>query len=77
MLIMTFHGFRQPDGTIHIQNSIMGSLGQHHAHTPEDFEVWKQGSGTFPVSDEDILWATVPCDCSLQPGDATNRGWPA
>ena len=43
MFEMTFYCSRQADGTIHIQNAAMGYLGQHHVHTPEDFEKWRDG----------------------------------
>ena len=35
MFEMTFYCTVAPDGSIHVQNAVMGHLGQHHA-TPEE-----------------------------------------
>ena len=43
MFEMTFYCAKQPDGTIHVQNAVKGYLGQHHVHTPEDFEKCRNG----------------------------------
>lgn len=69
---MTFYVHEQPDGTIHVQNMLAGMLGQHHVHTPEDYERWRN-LDSFPVSDEDISRAsqdTNPCTCGLAPGES-------
>jgi hypothetical protein len=62
---MTFYCTRETDGTIHVQNVVMGHLGQHHAHDPEDFERWKAG-----IAESQIVWLdAAPCDCGLKPGE--------
>ena len=48
---MTFYCTREPDGTIHVQNAVTGFLGQHHVHTPEDFERWTAG-----MPESQIVW---------------------
>jgi hypothetical protein len=42
---MTFYCTREKDGTIHVQNAVMGMMGQHHVHTPEDFKSWYDMAG--------------------------------
>ena len=62
---MTFYCTREPDGTVHVQNAVMGYLGQHHVHSPEDFERWKTG-----ISKSHVVWLdAAPCDCGLKPGE--------
>ncbi len=66
---MTFYCTREPAGAIHVQNAVAGFLGQHHVHTPEDFEYWKVG-----IAEEQIVWLdSVPCDCGLNPGEVRSR----
>ena len=68
MFQMTFYCTKEADGTIHVQNAIMGALGQHHVHTPEDFEVWRK--------DTEVKWlkGTAPCDCGLKAGEVRGGG---
>jgi hypothetical protein len=65
---MQFYCQRNPDGAIHVQNAVMGHLGQHHVHTQKDWDRW---SKTVPA--EDISWYPEgkydPCDCGLKPGE--------
>lgn len=66
---MTFYCTREADGAIHIQNAVTGFLGQHHVHTPEDFECWKAG-----IPESQIVWLdAAPCDCGLKPGEVRSR----
>jgi len=66
---MSFYCTREADGTIHVQNAVMGFLGQHHVHTPEDFERWRR-AGYQPVPDRLIHWLeAAPCRCGLAPGE--------
>ena len=48
----------------------MGMLGQHHVHTAEDFERWRD-AGKRPITESEIEWLedVNPCDCGLQPGE--------
>ena len=64
---MTFYANRDADGNVHIQNTLSGQFGQHHVHTPEDFETWKRWG-------DDIVWLgnVDPCECGLKPGDSVN-----
>lgn len=39
---MNFYVFEDGKGNYHIQNMLMGMEGQHHIHTKEDFERWKE-----------------------------------
>lgn len=69
MYRMTFYCIKEKDGTIHVQNVVRGMLGQHHVHTVEDFEKWRNGEP--PISDDSIEWleGTTPCDCGLKAGE--------
>lgn len=42
MFEMIHHATIYPDGTVHVQNSIMGHLGQHHVHTLQGYRRWKK-----------------------------------
>lgn len=69
MYEMTFYCAKQPDGTIHVQNAVMGHLGQHHVHTGEDFQDW-----TRTVDPRQIVWLKAkPCDCGLKAGGHRTR----
>lgn len=61
---MTFYCTREADGTIHVQNAVLGYLGQHHVHTPEDFQKWSR-----TVDPGRIVWLKAsPCECGLHAG---------
>lgn len=68
MLEMNFYCTREADGTIHVQNAVMGTMGQHHVHTAEDFERWKAD-----IELGSIQWLTHeglgPCECGLRAGE--------
>ena len=65
MIRMIHYCQRQPDGSIHVQNAVMGHLGQHHVHTSDDFDRWtKDASGKI-----EWLEGCQPCDCGLAPGE--------
>ena len=51
------------DGNVHVTNAVGGFIGQHHVHTPEDFERWKEH-----VAEENIVALTDcrPCDCDAE-----------
>lgn len=59
---MTFYCTKEADGTIHVQNAVMGTMGQHHVHTRGDFDKWSKDNDSIEWLDCD------PCDCGLQPG---------
>ena len=52
-------------GNYHVQNAIMGMMGQHHVHTPSDYIDWSQ-----EIPDEDITLQMdcSPCSCGMKPG---------
>lgn len=61
---MQFYVSHDEAGNVHVQNAIMGMLGQHHVHTPDDFIAWRK------PDDEVIELENVgPCDCGLKPGE--------
>ena len=61
---MRFYVVRNPDGTYHVQNVVLGHLGQHHVHTEKGFEKWKKD-----VPERLIHYIEGTCDCGLRPGD--------
>ena len=63
MYTMTHYCTREKDGTIHVQNAVMGMMGQHHVHTPKDFKKWRKDNDT-------IKWLDCePCGCGLKAGE--------
>lgn len=58
---MSFYATECPDGTIHVQNFVMGLKGQHHVHSKESFKRWSQGKTVNVDKGE--------CDCGLKLGD--------
>ena len=65
-LKMMYYVSTNKDGTIHVQNCIMGRFGQHHVHSKKGFENWKKN-----ISEKDIikLKDTKDCNCNLKVGD--------
>ncbi len=65
MLSMTFYATTTPDGNVHVQNAVMGLMGQHHVHTRAGFLKWKR-----QVRKEDLRTekSRSPCGCGLKPG---------
>ena len=70
---MSFYVTRTDDGLVHVQNAVGGMLGQHHVHTPDDFERWLGGApdkGIGPVSSEDSYdTGKTTCGCGLGAGE--------
>ena len=63
---MTFYCTKESDGTIHVQNAVMGMMGQRHVHTQEDFDKWAKGN------EDSIQWMAPDlgdCDCGLRAGE--------
>ena len=42
MIRMRFYVNIDENGIYHVQNAVMGHMGQNHAHTKEDFERWSK-----------------------------------
>lgn len=66
MITMTFSVSKDTDGNIHVQNGVMGMLGQHHVHSPEGFERWRKPGDS--IREIDGL-----CDCGLRPGQVRDH----
>lgn len=68
-MTMHFYVSQDSDGSIHVTNMVGAYEGQHHVHTPEDFENWKEG-----ISEKNIHWLKLEagaenCGCGLKPGE--------
>lgn len=68
MIRMQFYISKDSAGNIHVQNAVMGYLGQHHVHTPKDFAAWKKSA---KVAAKDCHQLKVACDCGLKSGQVT------
>lgn len=68
---MIFYCTREKDGTIHVQNAVMGMMGQHHVHTEAGFAEWRVG-----LDEHNIKWlqGTAPCDSGLKAGEKRSGG---
>ena len=64
---MHFFATECPDGTIHVQNYVGAYRGQHHVHSKESFEKWKQKTETELGVSVDM--EKGECNCGLKPGD--------
>lgn len=67
-LRMRHYVTRTPDGLIHVQNTVMGYLGQHHVHTKEQFEEWIIKEGNI-VAEDIFELEGKSCDCGLKAGE--------
>lgn len=65
---MHFYVNRNKDGTIHVQNAVMGMIGQHHIHSKKGFEKWKQG-----ITEKCITSLEGECNCGLKIGDVKDH----
>lgn len=64
---MTHYITKTRDGLYHVQNAIMGMMGQHHVHTEEGFKQWKAGGN---IEDQDIVFLdSTKCSCGLTPSE--------
>ena len=63
MLEMNFYVVKTEEGIYHVQNAVMGMLGQHHVHTERGYNRWRKG---VPV--KNIHLSAGECDCGLSPG---------
>jgi len=66
MLSMDFYAHRDPGGNWHVQNAVMGHLGQHHVHSPAGFEKWRKTTSKKCLHLSDKVFK---CSCGLGPGD--------
>jgi len=66
---MHFYYHRDTKGLIHVQNAVMGYLGQHHVHTEKGFEKWKNGISPDVLHESE----TQDCDCGLKPREARSH----
>lgn len=48
---MKFYVTIDEKGIYHVQNAVMGHLGQYHTHTKEDFERW-----SADIDPQDIIY---------------------
>lgn len=55
----------------HVQNAIMGMMGQHHVHDKEGFEDWKKAGG---IEEQYIHISKGQCNCGLKEGQVRNGG---
>jgi hypothetical protein len=73
---MNFYVMEDPDGTIHVQNAVMGHYGQHHVHTKEDFKKWAKD-----ISKENLIDLKTKCGCGMKAGQTVDgnpkRPYPA
>lgn len=69
MYTMTFYCSKNQDGLIHVQNAIMGMLGQHHVHDEAGFAAWANNPPA--ISNDAIVWLNdvKDCDCGLGNGE--------
>lgn len=51
MIRMRFYVSIDEDGIYHVQNAVMGHMGQNHTHTKEDFERWSKD-----IDPQDIIY---------------------
>jgi hypothetical protein len=74
LLSMTMHFYvsQDSDGSIHVTNMVGAYEGQHHVHTPEDFEKWKAETLKSFAKEEHFHRLESrfdQCDCGLKPGE--------
>jgi hypothetical protein len=62
---MHFYVVKAPDGTYHVQNVVLGKLGQHHVHSEKSYEKWAQNIDKRLIH----YLGEKPCDCGLKCGD--------
>lgn len=58
---MSFYVTITPDKMYHVQNVIMGQLGQHHIHNKKSYDKWKKG-----IRQENITISEGECNCGLK-----------
>ena len=56
------------DGTVHVQNTIMGMSGQHHVHTLKGYRRWKKDVTHARDTEETKATPGARCNCGLVSG---------
>lgn len=70
MIRMHFYVSRCSDGLIHVQNVLMGHMGQHHVHDEAGFEEWKKKGN---IDEEDVIpFDKAECKCGYKAGEVGN-----
>jgi len=64
MFSMLYSAVIYDDGTVHVQNSVMGHLGQHHIHSFKGYRRWKKDLKLN--CDEKKAKKGEKCDCKLK-----------
>jgi hypothetical protein len=62
---MEFYVTVDKNGYYHVQNVVMGLLGQHHVHTKEGYERWAKKINPKYIH----FLGEGECRCDLKPGD--------
>lgn len=70
MMEMNFYITRTADGLVHVQNAVMGYLGQHHVHSQTGFEQWAKETGA-KGNIKDL--GSTKCDCGLKAGQTKSE----
>ena len=65
---MHFYVTKTTDGLYHVQNAVMGMLGQHHVHTEKGFKKWMR-----EIEKEKIHTSSGNCDCGLRAGNVQDH----
>lgn len=66
---MYFYVHKDPNGLYHIQNAVGPYLGQHHVHTKESFEEWRE---KVPAEQIEMMDDGL-CDCGLSAGQVRSH----
>ena len=62
------------DGTVHVQNAVMGMPGQHHVHTLKGYKRWKKDVKVEKdCCEETKAKKGQKCDCGLKPGQTKDH----
>lgn len=61
---MHFYVWRSRDDTYHVQNIVMGHLGQHHVHSERSYRRWAKKVDRRLIH----YMGEKECDCNLKPG---------
>ena len=64
MFTMNHYTAKDAEGNVHVSNVVGVFFGQHHVHTPADFERWAKD-----VDKKSIKPLEGLCDCGLKPGE--------
>jgi len=66
---LTFEILTAPDGNIHVQHKVGFNEAEHHVHSPEGYEKWRNSEGKVrPEINIPPDPKPGTCDCGLAPG---------